>query len=249
MLAEERLARIVEAVARRGTATVPELAAALDASESTIRRDLDKLDQAHRLVKVHGGATSLESAHLTRDLTLSERYDLHAEEKRAIVAHAASLVGPEDFVYLDAGSTVECLVDCLTETRALFATDSVSHAMKLAARGCRVTVLGGELKSATEALVGPDALAAIERYHFTVGFWGTNGATPEAGYTTPDRHEAMVKQLSMEHTERRFVLADASKLDRTSLVTFADFGSATLVTSPLPDERYRSLPNVVEVAL
>ena len=59
MLAEERHARIVEMVARQGTATVTELAAALDISESTIRRDLDKLDQAHRLVKVHGGATSL----------------------------------------------------------------------------------------------------------------------------------------------------------------------------------------------
>lgn len=246
MLAEERLSRIVDIVRKNGNATVPELSAALDASESTIRRDLEKLDAANRLVKVHGGATAAEGAHLMRDLELSERYAMHAEEKRSIVAYAASLISPDDFVYVDAGTTVEGLIDCLTETRATFATDSVSHAMKLAAKGCHTIVLGGELKSATEALVGPDALDAIERYHFTLGFWGTNGATPEHGFTTPDRREAKVKQLSMEHTQRRFVLADASKLGATSLVTFAPFGSATVITDRVPDA-YKHLDNIVEV--
>lgn len=249
MLAEKRLSRICELVAARGTATVSELAQALGASESTIRRDLDKLDQAHRLVKVHGGATTMESAHLTRDLTLGERYGLHADEKRAICAHAASLIEPDDFVYVDAGSTTEELIRQLAQTRAQFATDSVSHAMALAAKGCRVTVLGGELKSATEALVGPDAIAAISRYHFTLGFWGANGATVEAGYTTPDRNEAMIKQLSMEHTERRYVISDASKLGATSLVSFAAFDSAMFLTAGKIPERYRTLENVLEVSL
>lgn len=249
MIAEERLGRIAEIVARRGTASVSELARALDASESTIRRDLDKLDQARRLVKVHGGAAALGSAHITHDVALPERHGLNVEEKRAVAAYAVSLIGPDDFVYLDAGSTVEELVNLIEETRALYATDAVSHAMKLASKGCRVVVLGGELKSLTEALVGPDALAAISRYHFTLGFWGTNGVTPEGGFTTPDRNEAMVKQTSMERCARRYVLADASKLGATSLVTFADFGAATLVTSDRAPMEYRMYENVVEVSL
>ena len=248
MLAEGRHARIVEKVRRQGTATVAELASALDTSESTIRRDLDKLDQAHLLVKVHGGAATLESAHLTRDLTLEERHGLHAEEKRAICAYAATLVGPDDLVYLDAGSTVEELIGHLDERGARYVTDSVSHAMKLAARGFRVTVLGGELKSATESLVGPDAIAAISRYHFTIGFWGANGITPEHGLTCPESNEALIKQLTMEHTARRYVLADATKFDNTSLVGFGSFSSATIVTCGDVPERYRSFENVVEVA-
>lgn len=248
MIAEERLARIVEMVGRSGAVGVAELAEALGASESTIRRDLDRLDQAGRLVKVHGGAAAAGAPGILRDASMSERAGLHVAEKRAIAARAAALVGPDDFVYLDAGSTVDRLVEAITETRALYATDSVSHATKLAARGCRVIVLGGELKSVTEALVGPDALAAIARYHFTLGFWGTNGVTPEAGHTTPDRNEAMVKQASMERTERRYVLADASKLGRTSLVEFAPFDSADiLVAGPVPGA-YREFDNVVEVA-
>ena len=249
MLAEERLARIVETVRRRGTASVAELAAALDASESTIRRDLDKLDQAHRLVKVHGGATTLESAPLTRDLTLEERHGLHAEEKRAICAYAATLVGADDLVYLDAGSTVEELIGHLSERGARYVTDSVSHAMKLAARGFRVTVLGGELKSATESLVGPDTVAALSRYHFTIGFWGANGISLQGGFTSPESNEALVKQLTMERAARRYVLADATKFDNTSLVGFGPFSSATIITCGDVPEKYRACENVVEVAL
>lgn len=247
MLAEERLARIVEVVEREGTATVAKLAELLGTSESTIRRDLDRLDQAHRLVKVHGGATAREAAHLTRDLTLSERHGLHDEEKRIIAGYAATLIEPDDFVYIDAGTSTEALVACIAETRALYVTDSVSHALALAARGCRVTVLGGELKSATEALVGPDAIASLERYHFTLGFWGTNGITSQAGFTTPDRSEAQVKQVSMEHTERRYVLSDASKFGRTGLVSFAPFEYAQILTAGTVPDEYRNFENIVEV--
>ena len=118
--------------------------------------------------------------------------------------------------------------------RATYATDSVSHALKLASRGFEVIVLGGSLKSATQAVVGPDTNSAIARYHFTLGFWGANGITREDGFTTPDAAEAEVKRLSMRQTLHRFVLADASKADRVSRVTFADFDDATLVTSALP---------------
>ena len=77
MLAEDRLNAIVSMVQQAGSVTVPELAEALGVTSSTIRRDLQTLDRAHRIAKVHGGATSLERAHVTRDLTLNERSDLH----------------------------------------------------------------------------------------------------------------------------------------------------------------------------
>ena len=250
MIAEERLARIVGMVESMGTASVNDLAEALDASESTIRRDLDRLDQEGRLIKVRGGATLNRSSipGVLRDSTITERSALHVKEKTAIATYAATLIGPDDFVYLDAGSTVDKLVDALAPTQAHFATDSISHATKLAARGCDVVVIGGELKSVTEALVGPDALATIGRYHFTVGFWGANGITVSAGYTTPDRNEAIIKQVSMERTERRYVLADASKFGCLSLVEFGAFDTATILTAGNLAEEYQNFENVVEVS-
>ncbi len=247
MLAEERLARIVAAVERRGTAGIAELAAELGVSESTVRRDLDRLDEAHRLVKVRGGAAARETAHLTRDLTMGERRGLHAAEKRAICAHAATLVGPDDFVFLDAGSTTAELVGALAATGAAVATDSVLHAARLAERGCRVIVLGGELKGATGAAVGPDACAQLGRYWFTLGLFGANAVSLEAGCTVPEPEEAAVKRGAMARSARRCVLADASKLGRVSRVGFAAFDDVTLITCGDVPAAYRARENVIVV--
>ena len=256
MLAEERRQKMVEMVGESATVTVSDLAQAFDTSESTIRRDLDRLDAAGKLVKVHGGAASVESAVapaqsplVTNELGMDEKRRLHTAEKRLIAAHAATLIGPEDFVYIDAGTSTLALVEALSEpaTQALFATNSVSNALALTSRGCRTIVIGGNLKGLTEAIVGPGALDALSRHNFTKGFWGTNGVTPERGFTTPDPSEAMVKRISMERTNERFVLADASKLGVVTPATFCEFADATLITTASTDHRYGTHANVVEV--
>lgn len=244
MLAEERLSRIEQTVAGRGTATVTELARSLGVSESTVRRDLDKLDEAGRLSKVRGGATALETAHLTHDLTLPARYGLHAPEKHAIAERAAALVAPDDFVFLDAGSTVEELANCLVEARARYVTNSVRQALVLAAKGLRVTVLGGGLVSATAALSGSETLEALERYHFTLGFFGVNGMTPESGFTTQDQGEAAVKRSALGRCTAPYVLADSSKFGLTSLISYAPFDAARVITNAVPQE-YAACENVI----
>lgn len=236
MLAERRYAHILEEVGRKGTVTVAELACDLGISESTVRRDLERLDQEHRLTKVHGGATRREDAHVIRDLTISERDGLHVEDKRKLARAAAAMVQPEDFVYVDAGSTTRELVECLEERGATYVTDSVLHAQRLAARGFRVIMLGGEVKAATGAAVGPEAVEALRGYHFTLGFWGSNGIDAERGLTSPDRNEAEVKRVSLSQTaaDRRFVLADPSKFGRVAAIRFAMLEDVTVLTTTAP---------------
>lgn len=248
MIAQQRHDMIIEAVEARGTVTVPELAEELGISESTVRRDLEKLDSARRLVKVHGGATTLEEEHVLRDLTIPERSGLHDDEKSRIAAYAASLIKPTDFVYIDAGTTTGALVDQIRETRAHYVTNSVSNAIKLAAKGCQPVILGGEFKNATESLVGPEALDALNRFHFTLGFWGTNAVDEAAGLTTPDRSEALIKRTSMMHTDpaRRFVITDASKFGRVAPVSFGEIDSATILTAKVP-EAFQRFDNIVAI--
>lgn len=249
MIAEERLTRIVNIVNDQGIVSVPQLMQELDASESTIRRDLIKLDSQGRLNKVHGGATSIRNDYVVADQSLAGRQSLHMSQKLAIAAYAATLIAPDDFVFIDGGSTTECLVDAITETRATFLTNSLPHAQRLLAKGCRTLLPGGEVKQATEVLVGAETVNAIRRYHFTLGFWGTNGAGLETGFTTPEFSEAAVKQISLEHTVRPYVLADSSKFSAISLITFAEFMDATVITDRLSEDdgAYRMAGNVLEV--
>ncbi len=243
MLAEDRLEKIVALVNEHGSITATDLMQLLDASESTIRRDLTRLAQLGRIVKVHGGATAVNRTVVSADQTVYEKYSVHLEEKTAIGRFAAALIGPDDFVYIDAGSTTERLVDFITETRATYFTNSISVAHALLTKGCRVLVPAGELKPVTEALVGEQTVDTLRRYHFTVGFFGANGATPDEGFTTPETGEALVKSTALAQTLRPYVLCDSSKFSMVSPVTFADFDDATVVTDTLPSglEEYANI--------
>lgn len=109
MLAEERFAQILALMAEKRTAIVQELCEALNASESTIRRDLNELDRLGKVNKVHGGATLPDSQFRADEPTMAAKESLAVAEKRAIANAAAALITAEDFVYLDAGSTTLAL--------------------------------------------------------------------------------------------------------------------------------------------
>ena len=250
MLARERQDIIIRLVRERGSVITSELMAMLGASESTVRRDLDVLDKQHQLSRVRGGATAAVSrARLVlHDASVAQKRDVNTVAKRAIGARAAALVGPDDFVYIDAGTSTMQLAEAITQTEATYFTNSIPHAQLLLAKGCKTYLPGGMVKPLTEALVGEATIASLENLHFTLGFWGTNGISREAGFTTPEYSEAKVKEVSMVHTLRRYVLADQSKFDQVSLVTFASFEDATILTDQLPsDGSFQDADNVVEV--
>lgn len=248
MIAEERRTRIVDMINTYGTVSVTELMEDLGTSESTIRRDLSYLHHAGILKRVHGGATKLSTLEVVfANTTLESRQFEHAEEKRAIGAYAASLIGPEDFVFIDGGSTADCLVDAITETSATYYTNSMPLAQKLHSKGCRTFLPGGEVSPVSQVLVGSDTVDHIRKCHFTIGFWGTNGADPENGFTTPGIGEAAVKEASLSCTLKPYVICDSSKFKTISLIRFADFDQATIITDQIHDANYKDAGTIIEV--
>ena len=247
MLTEKRQEEILQILEVQGSVTVQELTERLDASESTIRRDLNVLDKKGALVKVFGGAVKIESRINTREELVSLRQEQNRAEKLRIAQFASSLIEPDDFIYLDAGTTTGCMIPFLTERSAIFVTNAVSHALRLTENGFRVILIGGELKAATEAIVGNEAYVTLQRYHFTKGFFGTNGADRSSGFTTPDINEAMIKECAMKHTRKPYVLCDSSKFRLTSPVSFGEFTSAHIITDRIPEESFRNLKNITVI--
>lgn len=244
MLAEERLAKITQRINEQGSATVQELMEYMGASESTIRRDLNALDASGEIIKVHGGAMSVNTSFKMRDDEISDRRIINIEEKRLIAEYAAGLIKKDDFVYMDAGTTTELIIDYITEKNAVYVTNAVNHACRLAHMGCEVYLAGGKLKGATEAIVGAETLEAVSKYNFTIGFWGTNGIHKKTGFTTPDREEAGVKKMAFMNCKKRYVVADSSKFGSISPVGFADFDDAVIITDKLK-KGYEDCGNVI----
>lgn len=247
MLTETRQEEILRMLEQKGSVTVQELKDVFGASESTIRRDLNVLHKKGALIKVFGGAVQTESRINTREEEVALRKEQSREEKLRIARYAASLIEPDDFIYLDAGTTTGHMIPYLTERTAMFVTNAVSHALMLAENGFRVILIGGELKAATEAIVGNEAYVNLKKYNFTKGFWGANGVNPMAGFTTPDINEAMIKECAMKHTQRPYVLCDSRKFHQVSPVSFGEFHAAQIITDCMPDETYANYQNLIIV--
>ena len=95
--------------------------------------------------------------------------------------------------------------------------------------------------------MGNEAYVNLKKFNFTKGFWGTNGASPSAGFSTPDINEAMVKECALSHTQQAYILCDSSKFYHTSPVTFGEFEDGIILTDRLPDESFKKYENIVVV--
>lgn len=246
MLLEKRLEKILKLVEENGSVTVQELTELLGASESTVRRDLVLLDEEGKVNKVHGGATAV-NAYYAKDEDVEHRKNQNKEEKTDIARYAASLIQPDDLVYLDAGTTTERMIDFITERNAVYVTNAISHAKKLVEAGCEAHILGGKFKLSTEAIVGNETVSELEKYNFTIGFIGTNGVSRKAGFSTPDIDEAMVKKKAIAQCRKPYVLSDSNKFNQISPVTFAAFEDAVIITAEIKHNSYKGAKNIIEL--
>lgn len=247
MLTEERYSIILETVNKQRSVKLSDLCVLLDTSESTIRRDLNALAEKGMLTKVHGGAIALDDSFTFIEHNVEEKSKLFAVEKEAIAKFAASLVSNDDFVFLDAGTTTEKIIDYLPERNATFVTNGLIHAKKLAQRGFKVFIPAGEIKLTTEAIVGAECVLTLQNYNFTKCFMGVNGISLSAGLSTPDKNEASIKTAVLNNSQKVYVLADHSKFDKVTSVTFAPLNRCKIITDKLEDRKYLTKASIKEV--
>ena len=100
MLAQERYQIILDHLGAEGAATVPELSVLLNASQATVRRDLNVLAKEGRLNKVFGGATSIRQMGL-REERVQNRELLMLPEKDAIARYAATHLSPDGLLFFE----------------------------------------------------------------------------------------------------------------------------------------------------
>ncbi len=247
MLNQERYKLIQELIEERNTVTVAELAKELNTSESTIRRDLTALDQLGKIRKFFGGATAIKTNEGIFEDAVSVREAMMSEEKNAIGSYAASLINDDDFVYIDSGTTTSRLIDFITNEKATYVTNGIAHAKKLIRKGLTAYVIGGKIKSVTEAVVGSEGINSLKNFNFSKAFMGANGIDIKGGFTTPDIEEALVKQTAIERSYTAFVLADNSKFRRVFPVTFCELNKCCIITDRLSDNSFSKETIIKEV--
>ena len=231
MYAVERQQAIAELVAQRGRLSVNELADEYAVTTETIRRDLDVLERAALLRRVHGGAVRTESV-TAFELAVGDRAREHTDEKDLIAKAAlAFLPHANGAVILDAGTSTGRLATMLPTDRPLtLLTNSVPIAAKVAgSQTLTLHLLPGRVRPTTLAAVGEEVIAALSVLRADVAFMGTNGISLGHGFSTPDASEAAAKKAMIASAHRVVVLADSSKFGVETTVRFAALDDVDVV--------------------
>ena len=234
---QERRQKIVEFVNRLGTVSFAQLKAAFpEVSEMTLRTDLKALDEERRLVRVHGGAKSVEVVVGTDDFLL--RRELRAAPEKAQIAQKAlSLLRPDMTIYLDSGSTTTALAR--PDERYQIFTSSLSCANELLRlTKARVFLPGGFLNRYSQSMCGIQPMQTIGKVNFDLALIGTTSYAEKTGFSCGMEEEAQLKRAVIAQAERSYVLMDAGKVGLTSAFTFAALEDIDGIVSDdaLPDE-------------
>lgn len=242
MIPAERQNFIAETLAGRGIVSIADLVAALGVSHMTVRRDIQELERRGRARAIAGGVQLVER--LASDAPHQAKAGTNHAQKLAIGRKAAGLVGPNEFVYLDAGTTALELARALAGRGDLtIVTNDFVIADFLAANSaCRLHHTGGEIDRDNRSAVGEAAAAAIRRFNFDAAFISTTSFAAR-GLSSPDARKSGVKQAAAECAGRRVLVTDSSKYGRIASFHSLDLASlSTIVTDAgLPEGARRAL--------
>ncbi|MFS0869533.1 DeoR/GlpR family DNA-binding transcription regulator [Paenibacillus xylanilyticus] len=211
MLAAERYDRIVEMVNENGSMRVSELSDRCRVTEETIRRDLDRLEQAGRLKRSHGGAVSIKDDQ--PEVPYRVRETTHAEEKKRIAQAALSMIRPGDRILLDASTTAGYMAANMPDIPLTVLTNSIQVATELSSKDkIEVISTGGQLAQRSLSFVGPLAERSLETYHVDKLFLSCKGVHLEGGGISESNElQARLKQKMVGISDQVILLADASK--------------------------------------
>jgi DeoR/GlpR family transcriptional regulator of sugar metabolism len=244
VLARQRQAAILRRVRSAGGVRVADLVTEFGVSDMTIRRDLEVLAERGLLAKVHGGATAVTNGS-TDEPGFAAKSVRQRQEKSAIAARAATLVRPGTAIALSAGTTTAELAGQLTGVPELtVVTNSipVADVFYQGGRPDQTVVLTGGVRTRSDALVGPVAVAAVASLHVDLLFLGVHGMGERAGFTTPNLLEAEVDRALVLAAQRLVVLADHTKWGTVGISSIAALSEAdVLITDSLLPEAARKI--------
>ena len=244
VLARQRHALIMERIREDGAVRVADLVRQLGVSDMTIRRDLESLHEQGLVEKVHGGATA-RTGNALFEPGFAAKSGLQQHEKESIAAAAVALVEPGMAVGLSAGTTTYALARALVDIpRLTVVTNSipVADALYGTQRSDQTIIITGGVRTPSDALVGPFAVAALRNVHLDLVFMGVHGMEPRSGFTTPNMLEAETDRALVEAGRRLVVVADHSKWGVIGISSIARFDEAdVLITDSALEPEARAL--------
>jgi DeoR family transcriptional regulator, fructose operon transcriptional repressor len=229
MQAEERQKRIEEHLVEREFASLEELSELVDASASTVRRDLGALEVRGTVRRTHGGAMITNPK--TDEFTFSARDTHQLPEKEAIGRACAELIQPNQTVIVDAGTTCYHVARYLEAKAPHIITNSLPVAGLYSANNkVEVVVSGGVIYPRLGVLVGPLAVEAFSKIHADVAIMSAGGITPD-GITNSHGLLIEIQRAMIAAAGRVIICIDHTKFGRQSISALCGLESIDVIVT------------------
>lgn len=232
----DRQLSIVDRVRADGRVTVVDLADTHHVSEMTIRRDLEVLEEAGLVRRVHGGAIAGWNRGYEPPFAL--RVSQNSEAKARIARRVASLIEEGETVFLDNGTTAMAIAHELASRPDLtIITPNLRAAdILLDGTGPRVVCLGGIVRRGERAVIGAVAERNLNEFYFDSSILGVAGVSLQAGLTEFNLDDAALKRIAIEHARRTVIATDRSKLGQITLAAVAPLSRISLLVTDAPED-------------
>lgn len=248
MLDAERTEKILEILKVKNSCTVYDLANKLYTSESTIRRDLARMEQKGLITRTFGGAI-LKSNSNIEDSSFFLREKQNLKEKRALAREAVRFIEPNSAIFLDSSSTCLQLVTMLQQFKNLLViTNGLIVANELIIKTRHdVILLGGKIKASTNSVLGSAAEEMLRGYHASLCIMSTSGIDKDFGFSELTEEQARLKKIMIENSSKSIALVDTGKFNKKSLAHTCDIKDVSVIITngPVPED-YKALAPKVE---
>ena len=213
-LPAERQQRILEILREEFSIRSSNLSELLGVSEMTIRRDFDLLEKQGLVERTHGGAV-FRQERVAGKFRYRNSIRENPEQKKRIAQKAASMIAPNDIVYIGEGTTASMVVRFVESAVpfTIFTNNlGVISEFELANIAAELVLLPGTYNPMTHALAGPLTIEMIQQVNATKVFLGADGLSLRAGLSTPDLEIAVIERSMIKQTRGQvIVMADHPK--------------------------------------
>ena len=242
MLKRERQDFILRQVNLHNKVLSTDLSQHINVSDDTIRRDLQELAEAGKLIKVHGGALS-PSFHNGLH-TSKEVYSY--TQKKIIAQKAASLITDGMFVLTGGGTTIIELARALPSSlHATFISGSIPAIYEYMNHpNIDVIVIGDKISKNSKITVGLEAVSRIRQIKADICFMGINALNMESGVSDNDWDVVQIKKAMVESSQRLVCLTIAEKINTQQPIDVCQLSKINTLITELPPDDPLLLPYV-----
>jgi DeoR family ulaG and ulaABCDEF operon transcriptional repressor len=221
MIEQQRHHSILRIIADRPFVGVTQLADALNASLATVRRDLNALARGGHLKRVRGGAQACRHDTYQRiENNVEPSRRINWPQKRTIARAAAELVRDGQSIFINGGTTTFAMSEFLFDHELDILTNSIAVGAALLNSRNRITLCGGTIFREQNIILSPFDADGAENYWGDLLFTGCYAVNGLFMMETDPLNVQAIRKL-LKHSSHWVVLADSSKLRRTSSMIVA----------------------------